>query len=355
MNYGNRIVTNRKVVAMAPEVTTGVATPGTKVTIGPTEGDKYVRSTVLETSMEVNPTTFNRNLLLPSFSQVASLKGSRIAKFTCKTEIKGSGNTYTVLGADEVPAVDIEPAVGRLLRGCGCLMVSDGADPYNYIYNVSSLYRKTVQSPTWTIALWNDGVIETMYGARGNARIVARKDEPVMLETEYLGIYDGITDGDVWTNITFEASTPPVAKGALCYVNSEDYSMDLSSFEIDFGNQLALAQSINSSSGLLYTYITGRKPTLRIDPTQRTLTGTYEIPWYSRLLDGASIGGIISFDPFLSDDTYTEFGVFVKGTVNSVRPGDREGLRTSEVELELNTTDLAAGDDEVKVYFYNNV
>lgn len=432
-DYGDQILTNRKILVLGPETT-----KGDKLTLT----NAHIRSTALEASVEVNPATFNRNLLLPTFSQVASLKGSPIGKLTCKTEIKGSGGTYLTLGADAVPAPTLEPACGRLLRACGFRITSGTAGGlywYNYTPTSTPLTYPT-QCPTWTMGVWNDGVMETIYGAKGNARITCRKDEPVMLETEFLGIYYAMEDKTLasWSTVTFESTVPPVAKDADCTVALGNVStvtianggsgytlndvltivqsgasgctltatgvtagavtgvtlttaglsysvanglattvappggtactinitaiaatpIDLASFEIDMGNQVALQTSVNSSTGLLWTEIVGRKPTMRLDPAQHvpTLSGAAldgEVQWYSRLLSGDALGttGVITLGPFSTGVNYVPFTITLPNArVTSVRPGDREGLRVSEIELEL-CGSTYAGEDEITIMF----
>ncbi len=355
-DYGDQILTNRKILVLGQETN-----KGEKLTLT----NAHIRSTALEASVEVNPATFNRNLLLPTFSQVASLKGSPIGKLTCKTEIKGSGNTYTTLGGvDAVPAATAEPACGRLLRACGFLLTSAADGGYfQYYYKPTSTPLATpVRCPTWTMGVWNDGVMETIYGAKGNARITCRKDEPVMLENECLGIYDAMVDKTLasWGTITFESSIPPVAKNVPCTIvlTGGTVGIDLASFEIDMGNQVALQTSINSATGLLWTEIVGRKPTMRLDPAQHVpksggvdLNG--EVQWYDRLLSGDAIGttGVITIGPFPTTGNFSTFTITIPNArVLSARPGDREGLRVSEIELEL-CGSTYAGEDEVQFNF----
>jgi len=291
------------------------ATEGTKETLAVTDP---IQASNIKFSPGIE--MYDRNLLRGSLSRNPSVSGKRQARLTFDVELKGSGAAGTA------------PDYGALLLGCGYSeTISAG---------VSVTYKPATNSLTksMTLAVYMDGVIKTMWGARGNVKLSMAAGKPGILSFEFLG-----ADFDVVTGALLAPTYSTIVPAA--FLNGslllDSYAAVISKVDIDTGNVLALRESINASSGNLSCLITGRNPKGSIDPELVNIA-TYD--FYLKWKTPGTLGGISLAATGSAGNICTVSCSKVRYA--AIDPGERNGIRTLGIDCELC---MNAGDDEISI------
>jgi len=261
----------------------------------------------------------NVSASLSNFSQVP---GARKATMEFDVELKGSGTAGTA------------PALGKLLKACGF------GETVVAITSVTYLPASTGIS-SLTLAMYNDGVIYKVWGARGNVSLKLEKGKPGMLHFVFTGADFSVTDGVLLTTgVTYEATKPQAFLDATLTIDS--YAALVGTLEFNMNNEVALREDINASSGHKSAVITARKPSLSIDP-EAVLVATYDFfgKWRSgnegalSLVLTGSAGNICTITA-------------PKVQYTGAKLADKSGLRGLGIDCQLNRN---AGDDELSIAF----
>lgn len=261
----------------------------------------------------------NVSASLSNFSQVA---GARKATMEFDVEIKGSGTAGTA------------PTLGKLLKACGFgETVSAG---------VSVTYAPASTGiSSMTLALYNDGVIYKMWGARGNCSLKLEKGKHAMLHFTFTGADFSVTDGAMLSSgVTYEATTPKPFLSATLTVDS--YAALLGSLEVNLNNEVTLRPDANALSGHKSAVITGRKPTGSFPP-EMVLVASYDFfgKWRSGN-EGALTLALTGTAGNICTITAPKL------QYTGVSPSDNGGIRSLGVDFALNRS---SGDDELSIAF----
>lgn len=189
--------------------------------------------------------------------------------------------------------------------------------------------------PSVSLGLIEDGRAKSFRACRGTFSIDAQVGQPIVINFEFRGIYQGTEDRSPVTGVTRTNRLPVVFRGANVQVGtlSDTLALEtqprLSQFSLDVGNSLAFRKDANDTEGHNEVMITERSSTISIDPELQPeaafaflaslLDGT---PFRVRFRNGANAG-----DRFI----ITAPGVKVTGA----NVGDRDGLATSDVQARL--------------------
>jgi hypothetical protein len=115
------------------------------------------------------------------------------------------------------------------------------------------------------MAVYDDGVCFKGKGMRGNVRFSGKIGEPVMMEMDFQGVLDTVTDAVTPTPITFSSVVPIGMMGNNIFtIHTENPCY--TSFDLDMGNTIALRQCANNAQGITSALITGRDPKGTVDP-----------------------------------------------------------------------------------------
>jgi hypothetical protein len=189
---------------------------------------------------------------LSNFSQVA---GARKATVEFDVEIKGSGTAGTA------------PALGKLLKACGFSETVSAGVSVTYAPASTGI-------SSMTLALYNDGVIYKTWGARGTVSLKLEKGKHALLHFVFTGADFSVTDGAMLSSgIAYETTAPKPFLSATMTVDS--YAALLGTMDFNMNNEVTLRPDANSGSGYKSAVITGRRPTLSIDP-EMILVATYD-------------------------------------------------------------------------------
>ena len=307
-----RILTNRQVLAAKIEAVEGTA----EALAG---ADANVQ--LLEpANFEPNITMFKRSLLDVSFSPFKMIPGTRLAKISCKVEVKGSGTAGTA------------PALGKLNKACGLgeTVVASTSVTYKPISALATI-------PTLTMAVYVDGVREQIRGARGNRKYTGKNGEPGMYEYEFIGIYDGVTDVALPTPAGVETTVPVALLTAQFSIAA--FSAFASQVTFDLGNTLEPRPDINKAEGYISTLLTDREVKGSFDP-EMELVATHD--FYGRWLAGTT--GVMTWRYTGSAGNILVISAPVC-QYTKIAPANRNGIATLGADFLL-VRNAAGGDDE---------
>ncbi len=273
---------------------------------------------VYEPKFEIDPAEFKRDPSKASLSNAASTFGIKIARLTFKVELKGSGTNTTA------------PSWGVLLRACG-FGESIGASSVTYTPASTSI-------ASLTMALYADGVIKKMQGARGTVKMVHKTGEPIMLEFEFLGVLTSVYDGALLESVEYEDTIPPKFMNASLLLHT--YAAILSALEFDIGNTLAIREDSNSSGGMISAVITKREPKGSCDPEMVTI-GTHD---FFGIWDAETLA---AFTETIGSVAGNKFVITApKVQYAKIDDGDRDGIATAGLTFNLVRS---SGDDEFSI------
>jgi hypothetical protein len=214
------------------------------------------------------------------------------------------------------------------------------ADVICEIDNVS-VKKVSGDIPSLTLSVFMDGVIKSIWGAKGNVRIEMNSGQPGILHFEFTGADFDVVTGNLLTGIDYPTIIPPAFLNAGLLLNL--YAAICSKVDIDTANAIALREDISSLSGYLSALITGRNPKGSIDP-ELTYIETHD--FYGLWRTPGTLGA-------LSLSANGGAGNIVTITCPKIRyaaiaPGDRNGIRTLALDFEP-TAGSDAGDDEISI------
>jgi len=296
---------------MAKLTKVGVVRAKLESEAGTAEETAGSESLVEEPKLEREDTTVERAPALLSAGTLKSVPGAETGTFSGKCELRaGSAGS----GLDPFCDVILQCCAGKV----------DGA-----VYTPESA---VASQKTCTVHYWQSGKRKGLYGAHGTCSITGESGGPVYLEFELTGKW--LTPEDEATPpASLSATLPMMAKGATLTVHG--LSAVVSSFTFDLGVTVAARNDITDDTGVLHYCGTGRAPTLACDP-EATSVADHD---FDGLL-AASTEAAVSLA--VTDGTDTVTLAAAKTQYRSVADGDREGIVTHDVVLQINDVD---GDD----------
>lgn len=218
-------------------------TEGTAISLANTDAAFWGRNLSFTPGQE----SFERNPRSTYLGGIASVPGKRMATLTFDLDLYGQGTSA--------------PGYAALMQGCGLVGAAGGS---NYTYTPSST---TTNHKSLTIGVYVNGRLVKMVGARGNCKIAAPTGSPLVASFEFQGALVAPTDTSILSQPTYDANslTPPAFMGAALSFGGLSASEALvHSFELDYGNVLAMRTDANSTTGYRSCALTGRNPTFGI-------------------------------------------------------------------------------------------
>jgi len=262
-----------------------------------------------------------RPLKSSSLSQFSAVPGKRSGAIGFKLECKGSGTPGT------------PPEAGKFLRACGM--------QETIAAGVSVTYTPATDTiPAMTLALYQDGMISQIWGARGTWKLNCPVGEPAWWEFEFTGADFSVADGNLLTGVSFHTTVPPAFVSASLTIDS--YAALISTLSVDCGNAVALRSDANTSSGNKSAVITARPMAMTFDP-EKVLAATYD--FYTKLRAGTE--GALSFQLGASAGNICTVGA-PKVQYTKVDDTAKDAIRSLGIDCQLNRD---SGDDEVEFVF----
>jgi len=279
---------------------------------------------VVDPKYVIGRPVFDRKNVDASMSAYAGIPGAQEATLTFRVENKGSGTAGTA------------PALGKLLKACGMGETITGG--------ISAIYKPiSTALSSISLALYKDGTIFTMRGARGTFKFgVGKGGEPGYFDFTFRGVHVNVVAGALLTGSGIETTLPPAFLNAALTIQT--FAAKVDKFSLDIGNVLALRTDPNQPEGYFSCAITDRNVTGSCDPEwELPATHDFETIWKAGTLGalsaafGATAGNILTVTaPKMQ---YTKFA-----------PGTRGGVEIITLDFML-TRSLAAGDDELSLAY----
>lgn len=319
--------TRRRVLAAKFE-----SVEGTAESLSGTDGGILV----IDPKIDVDIKMTERPLARPTLGTYAAIAGARSARLTFRTELKGTGATYTVNSTTK-------PAISKYLEACSYLASFGSGTIAAWCYAPTSGTGTSLYIPSLTMALWEDGVKKQLRGCRGNVKFSGNIGEPIYADFDFLGVWDSANLADDSNPTpTYETQTPPVLLDAHVSIHNLSTVVN-SSFTLDSGNTLALRDSMNSVDGYLSTLVTQRKITGTVQMEMTTLATKN---WFSAWKDSTQI-------PIIIGNVGTGSGnviklVMPKARIKKLTDTDKNGIAMLDMSFDLEETTT---DDEVTLYF----
>lgn len=254
-------------------------------------------------------------------STMNRISGRRQATLSFSVEIKGSG------------AAGTPPEFGPALLGCKMEQTID--------VGVSVAYAPCSSGDdSYTLALYEDGVCYTLWGARGTFTIDLNAGQAGMINFTFTGADFSVTDATLLSGMSYDSTVPPAFLSASLAVHG--YSAICEALSLDIGNEVALRGSVNTGSGYLSAFIPKRMPKGSLDP-EMVLVATEDFfgEWRSgtegalTATIGATAGNICTITA-------------PKLAYREVSLADRNSIRTLGINFDLNGN---SGDDELVLTF----
>lgn len=242
-------------------------------------------------------------------------------RISFKTELRGSGTAGTA------------PQAGVLLRACRMTEVITTDTDVAYTPHSDDTEESI------TIYYYYDGRLHKMLGCRGTFSIDLKAGEFGVINFEFQGLYGGPVD-EVFPGVTMDNIVPPRFVSAAFTVAG--YVHDIENLKFDIVNSIVSAPSCNTATGTKDYRISGRAPTMSIDPEDTALADfNWWSKWDSSTLMSVSTsfgaaGNLITIDA-------PKFQVTKEPSY-----GDRDNVTTLNIDGELQPS---AGDDELVMTF----
>jgi len=271
-----------------------------------------------------NPSTLvsERDNVSSSLSPWAGVPGLRSAVMEFDVELKGSGAAGTA------------PALGKLLKACGFGETIVASVSVTYLPASANII-------SMTLALYMDGVIKKMWGARGNVSLRLEHGKPGILHFVFTGVDYSVTDGAMLSSgVSYESTVPVAFQNASLTIDS--YAAILGLMEFKMNNAVALRPDANASSGHKSAVITKRKPVLSIDPEFVTVA-TYD--FYGKWRSGSQ-GALTTALAGSAGNICTITAPKVQ--YMEIDEEDKSGINSLGIDCQLNRN---SGDDELSIAF----
>jgi len=254
-----------------------------------------------------------------SMSPYPSLPGARSAKISFDVELVGTSSAGNPIHFSDV------------LRACGV--------DETLVAGTSATYSPASDAiPSATIAMYMDGKIYKLWGARGSAKLALDAGKPGIFSFEFTGADFSDVDGNFLAGISLNSVLPPVFMNAGMTIDA--YAATISKVGIDLGNAVALRKDANSVSGHKSAVVSGKDSTISFDP-ENVLVATEDFMGNWR--DGSQM----AFATTLGSAAGNTISITApKVQYQGVTMGERDGVSTLDISGLL-TAD--AGDDEWQI------
>lgn len=263
-------------------------------------------------------TRHERPISRATLDTMPSVMGNKYIEVSFRTELKASGSAGTAYAP-----------LGAALQACGTTEAVSGGVSVTYA-PTSTPASANFQGPgkTVTIAVYADGTSKaTIVGCRGNVKINVTPAGVAYYDFTFMGVWVALTDVAIPTT-TYLAGNPATTTSTFAL---QTYSAIAHSWEIDFGNQLVMRPSLSAATGFASCLITGRKPVGKV-VAEAVLVATHD--YWGKVISSAEASSSIVVTTGAAGGITTI--TCPKTQYTSVAPGDFNGIRTWEIDMQFN-------------------
>jgi hypothetical protein len=251
-------------------------------------------------------------------SAYAEVRGKTVYELKFRIDLKGSGTAGTA------------PRWGCLLKACDSLETIAGGPS-------SVTYTPALTSTTCTIWVNIDGILHKLVGCAGEAELVLDAGTIPAINFTFQGVYSGLPTDAAVEAMTYDSTVPVIVKGTTTTLGL--YAGIIEKFGMKTGNTIAERTSMNAADGVLSFIVTERKPTWSMI-FEMVLMATSSANMLSYFHSGTAKALSFVLGATAGNITTITAPACI---IRAPKIGDREGLRTWELEGQLARS---SGNDE---------
>lgn len=261
--------------------------------------------------------------------QLKQIWADTLFQVTFSVELKGAGAAYSA---------SIRPEVDALLRACGHSATLDpGVGTENYKYSPVS---DQATHEYGTLYYYSDGILFKGIGCQGNVEFSFEGGQRGMANFTFKG--HTVTPTDVaLPDGTFSTVEPPIVKNASFTIDS--YAASISKLAFSPNWEMQAPVDISATDGFGQVILNKRDTGGSFDPEQELIaTEDFIERWRANVSMALATGDI-------GATQYVKYNITAPAVAyRSVGPGEKEGLRTNEIDFGMHTV---TGDDEYVLTF----
>lgn len=198
--------------------------------------------------------------------------------------------------------------------------------------------------PSVTAAAMVDGVRILLYGCRGTLTITGTAGEVLMAQVELSGVLGVPADVALFTGLSLDSTVPPVFLGVSMKLQ-DDYGAIFQALSINLGNNVTERPDASDTEGVLSYLITGRNPTMTVDPEMTTVASH---DFVGKLRSGAAGRSEFSYGSTAGNRMRISMPNIQYSDFND---GDRNELAVADITCLLSGKD-DDGEDEIFLLHY---
>lgn len=266
-----------------------------------------------------------------SFNYLSSITGARAGTMTFKTDMAWDGSTLPDWASVLFPA-------------CGFTESSQVFSPK------SEALGSNVKSVT--IGVFEDGIYKVLAGAVGNFKIVCPAGEIAMIEWEFKGVWQAVTDAAIIAP-TYPTYVPlRFGNGTITY---QAANLIVENVTIDAGNEIILREDPATTAGFISGLIVSRRPMISVNPEAALVAANAASDVFGDWVghtEGAFSCAIDGPTGVVTNGNITIAAP--KAQITNVQESDRNGLLVHDLEMHCNKN-AATADQELTVTFTDKV
>lgn len=192
-----------------------------------------------------------------------------------------------------------------------------------------------IEIPSLSLGIAKDGVRESIQFSRGTVSLTGTIGEPMIMNFDFKGGFDRLTDQGNVSGVSFAQTVPPVlidadlGLGHAADLFSAEYVPCIRTITLAMANDIAFIECMANASGIENTLITGRKPTGSIDPDLQP-ESVFSV--MTDFLNNVSCRARFTVGSTLGN----KFLMTMPAISTTAAPtGDRNGISTRQVSFEM--------------------
>lgn len=212
--------------------------------------------TIQDASFKIGKNTVERDYKRGTLDSLSSVTAERWAEMEVTVELRNSGSAGY-------------PVLESLFRACGCTAsLASGTSSISPISTAPSNMDSPATSAT--VYVYKDGIKFASVGGVSTAKGTLEAGKIPMVTFSMKGEYSGSADATNPTPVGLLTSTPPIVQSISLVVGS--YSpIAVNKIDFDLGIENSMISDVNSANAVYGFVVTGRKPTVTINPLVDTL------------------------------------------------------------------------------------
>jgi len=267
-----------------------------------------------------------RNLNREDISQTAPISGKQLVEISFTCEVKGSGTRGT--------AGRLSP----LLKACNFTEALTGSTSAVYA-TASTPYSCTIYFYEVNATTSGNYKLHKITGCKGDVSFENVAGQIPIAKFNFKGLFNKPSDVSDPGNPTYETTDPNVVSNATFTFDS-DTSMIIESMTINVGNEISERPSVNNVRGVHSYIITGRKPTMNINPE---VVLESELDFWGNLSGSSSVAASLFISGATGNQVLFEMPVV---TIDSIAAGNRNGMSIMDIPCHLGAS---SGNDEITI------